>query len=125
MRKKFRNIIFCKTCNYNVLLNLDFFYFFKLVKTPRFTTTRVDEAEHAASVGIPFVPRVCSDLQDVTRNLSTTSDSDGASTSFLAYGKSPKSKSISCDFSDSNVNVTNSTSDKSSVTHGFNIDKKD
>ncbi|XP_018562040.1 inositol hexakisphosphate and diphosphoinositol-pentakisphosphate kinase isoform X2 [Anoplophora glabripennis] len=95
------------------------------VKTPRFTTTRVDEAEHAASVGIPFVPRVSSDLQDATRNLSAALDSDGASTSVVGHSRSVKNKSISCDFSDSNVKVTKSNSDKSSVTHGFNVDKKD
>ncbi|KAJ8925606.1 hypothetical protein NQ315_009446 [Exocentrus adspersus] len=92
-------------------------------RPPRFTTIRVDEAEHAASVGIPFVPKVSDELRSTIASTSAASSSENMDMS-LSNSDSIKNKG-SCDPSTSNIQITKSSSDNSSVTRGFTVEKKD
>ncbi|KAJ8951231.1 hypothetical protein NQ318_010259 [Aromia moschata] len=94
-------------------------------KAPRFITTRVDEAEHAASMGLTFVPRVNSDLQGSVGQTSLASDSEATSAFHLSRSNSEKNRTSTCsDSNDSSARITRSNADRSSVTHGFSVDKK-
>lgn len=86
------------------------FYFFQISRPQRFTTTRVDEAEHAASVGRSFTPRFNPpELQEFSNFPSTSQEN--VNTTFK----------INSNNKNENAKVTISSSDKANVTHGFNV----
>ncbi|KAG5890699.1 hypothetical protein JTB14_016529 [Gonioctena quinquepunctata] len=102
-------------------------------KPQRFTTRRVDEAEHAASVAMNYQKSFVQGEVEGTASVSGSSpvvsdatpvisDNSGKSIFFLGLSNSKKKKKSS-DNSD-NIKVSKSNSEKSSVTHGSNLEKK-
>lgn len=86
----------------------------QIIKPQRFTTTRVDEAEHAASVGMSFTPRFnAPETQESPKDISLGAHSTtkkNPACSLIKFNK------------DENVSITKST-DKGSVIQGFNLEK--
>ncbi|VEN56185.1 unnamed protein product [Callosobruchus maculatus] len=78
-------------------------------KVPRFITTRVDEAAHAASMGIPITKPNPTDKSTAT---SSICDSDDC----LNDSSNEESRS------ETNVTVSKSSSNLSTAMHGFNVE---
>ncbi|XP_074035912.1 inositol hexakisphosphate and diphosphoinositol-pentakisphosphate kinase isoform X13 [Leptinotarsa decemlineata] len=95
------------------------------VKSQRFTTTRVDEAEHAASVAMNFPPRVHSEAEPNTSGSgSSPVIAESSSKSIFSLGRSSSKKKKKSNDAKDNIKATKSNSEKSSVTDGFNMEKK-
>lgn len=82
----------------------------QIIRPPRFTTTRVDEAEHAASVGMNFSSRFNPDLQEIPKYSGSPSTSEeNHSYNLVQNNKDEKN--------------TKTSSSKAPGAHGFTIEK--